>query len=85
MNISTLKHFTPTYCPPTAFASISTATSASGSITMSSQLYDADTARHRLPKRPRTFAPLNPDKVNIRNAHARRLEGIVFDVDGTLW
>ena len=34
-------------------------------------------------KRPRRFAPLNPDVPNEDDAP--RLKGIVFDVDGTLW
>ncbi|ETN45364.1 uncharacterized protein HMPREF1541_09195 [Cyphellophora europaea CBS 101466] len=33
-------------------------------------------------KRPRRFAPLDPDKENMHNAP--KLRGIVFDVDGTL-
>jgi hypothetical protein len=50
--------------------------------------------RAYLPKRPRKFVPLNPEKArewkgkaerdgNVQRA--RRLRGVVFDVDGTLW
>lgn len=35
------------------------------------------------PKRPRRFAPLNPQLA--AGSDAPRLQGIVFDVDGTLW
>lgn len=35
------------------------------------------------PKRPRRFAPLNPQLAAVSDAP--RLQGIVFDVDGTLW
>ncbi|KAL1974890.1 hypothetical protein VTN31DRAFT_5094 [Thermomyces dupontii] len=42
----------------------------------------ASTSSVRPPQRPRTFAPLNPDVENARGA--RKLQGIVFDVDGTL-
>lgn len=35
------------------------------------------------PLRQRRFAPLNPERKNESDAPA--LEGIVFDVDGTLW
>ena len=34
-------------------------------------------------KRPRRFAPLNPQEAE--RSDAPKLKGIVFDVDGTLW
>jgi len=36
-----------------------------------------------IPKRPRRFAPLNPQLAE--KSDAPKLKGIVFDVDGTLW
>lgn len=53
------------------------------SIFSSLQRAMASTSSLRPPQRPRTFAPLNPDVDNARGA--RKLQGIVFDVDGTLW
>lgn len=37
-------------------------------------------------KRPRRFAPLNPERrVSNGDGSAPELKGVVFDVDGTLW
>ena len=34
---------------------------------------------------PKRFAPLDPEKGKGEGSELRRLEGVVFDVDGTLW
>jgi len=40
-------------------------------------------ASSRMPPKHRQFAPLRGDAGN--SANAPRLQGVVFDVDGTLW
>jgi hypothetical protein len=39
--------------------------------------------QHDTQRKPRRFAPLNPDTTHGQDLP--KLKGIIFDVDGTLW